>query len=186
MVRDGDGIVDFVVEREGQKIKLNGVNFNTVDESGIKISDIDFGLKEVKNSPLRVISNTGGYAVSIGRYVWLSLYDIVTGKFGLAQMSGPVGVVDGVADTASAVTKYGVDGVKMFLLMLSMITINIGLFNLFPIPALDGSRIVFLIVEKIRRKPLNRKIEAAIHAGGMILLLGFMLIVTVSDVGKFF
>ena len=70
--------------------------------------------------------------------------------------------------------------------MLALLTINVGIFNLLPIPALDGGRLVFLLIEAIRRKPIKAKYEGFVHAAGFLLLIGFMLFVTYSDITRIF
>ena len=99
---------------------------------------------------------------------------------GFDQTAGPVGVVQIVAEQ----TQKG--GLETFLLLLVMISINLGLFNLIPIPGLDGSRIVFMLIEAIRRKPVSQKIEATVHLCGYVLLIGLMIFFTFRDVGRIF
>ena len=69
-------------------------------------------------------------------------------------------------------------------MLLALITINLGIFNLLPIPALDGGRLVFLIIEAIRRKPISQKYEIAISGAGFILLIGLMIFATFNDITK--
>lgn len=113
--------------------------------------------------------------ISIARLVWLSLFDIVTGRYGLSQLAGPVGTVGVIADVAST-------GIKNLINIFAFISINIGVFNILPLPALDGGRMFFLLVEGIRRKPINPKYEGYVHGAGLIILLAFMVIVTFSDI----
>ena len=99
---------------------------------------------------------------------------------GLDQTTGPVGVVQLVAQE----TQRG--GLEIFLYLSVIISINLGLMNLRPIPGLDGSRLVFMLSEAVRRKPVNQKVEAMIHLGGYVFLLGFMLFFTFKDVMRIF
>ena len=99
---------------------------------------------------------------------------------GLDETSGPVGVVQLVAEQ----TKQG--GMEIFLYLTVLISINLGLMNLLPIPGLDGSRLVFMLIEAVRRKPVDQKIEAMIHLGGYALLFGFMIFFTFKDVMRIF
>ena len=99
---------------------------------------------------------------------------------GLNETSGPVGVVQLVAEQ----TRQG--GMEIFLYLTLMISINVGLVNLIPIPGLDGSRLVFMLIEAVRRKPVDQKIEAMIHLGGYVFLLGFMAFFTFKDVVRIF
>ena len=73
-----------------------------------------------------------------------------------------------------------------YLELMVFISVNLGLFNLLPIPGLDGNRLVFLAIEGICRKPVPRKIEAYIHMAGYLLLIGFMIFITFQDVGRIF
>lgn len=109
-----------------------------------------------------------------------ALGKLVTTGEGLEQTTGPVGVVQLVAEQ----TQQG--GLEMFLYLLVLISINLGLMNLLPIPGLDGSRLVFMIVEAVRRKPVEQKLEAAIHLAGYALLLGLMVFFTFKDVLRIF
>ena len=111
--------------------------------------------------------------------VWLSFVDLVTGNVGFDQLSGPVGVGSVVGEVAEA-------GISSVLNLMAFLTINIGIFNLLPIPALDGGRLFFILVEMIFRKPINRKYEAYVHAAGLILLFGLMIVITLKDIFQLF
>ena len=99
---------------------------------------------------------------------------------GLNDAAGPVGVVSLVAQQ----TQQG--GLEIYLYLLVIISINLGLMNLIPIPGLDGSRLIFMIIEAIRRKPVNQKIEAGVHLCGYVLLFGLMIFFTFKDVLRLF
>ena len=97
----------------------------------------------------------------------------------MSELSGPVGVSTVIGQASTA-------GIKTVLLLVSVITINIGVFNLLPVPALDGGRLVFLLIELVIRRPVNPKYEGLIHATGFVLLMGIMLVVTFNDVVRLF
>ncbi len=99
---------------------------------------------------------------------------------GLDQTAGPVGVVQLVAEQ----TKQG--GLEIFLYLMVIISINLGLMNLLPIPGLDGSRLVFMVIEAVRRKPVSQRIESMVHLCGYVFLFGFMLFFTFKDVLRIF
>ena len=99
---------------------------------------------------------------------------------GLNDTAGPVGVVSLVAQQ----TQQG--GLEIYLYLLVILSINLGLMNLIPIPGLDGSRLIFMIIEAIRRKPVNQKIEAGVHLCGYVLLFGLMIFFTFKDVLRLF
>lgn len=182
MARDKDGVIDFVVERNGEKVTVNGVKFDTFDNNGTLTIIYDFVIVGVEPSFWTVTKNAVLESVSIARIVWLSLFDLVTGQYGLSDLSGPIGTVSIIADTAQTAVVQ-TDYSSLFM-MLALIAINIGLFNLLPLPALDGGRLFFLLIEIIFRKPVPRKYEGWIHAVGLGLLLLLMVVVSFSDIMK--
>lgn len=109
-----------------------------------------------------------------------SLGKLFTTGEGLNDAAGPVGVVSLVAQQ----TQQG--GLEIYLYLLVIISINLGLMNLIPIPGLDGSRLIFMLIEDIRRKPVNQKIEAGVHLCGYVLLFGLMIFFTFKDVLRLF
>ena len=181
MARDKDGIIDFTVEREGEKVELNGVPFQTMKNQDGTITIIyDFIIRGVEPGFLSVTKNAVLESVSIGRIVWISLLDLVTGQYGLSDLSGPIGTVSYIADAAQIATQQ-TDYTYLFTLM-AMIAINIGLFNLLPLPALDGGRLFFLAIEFVFKKPVPAKYEGWVHAVGMVLLLLLMAVISLSDI----
>ena len=108
------------------------------------------------------------------------LKDLVTTGKGLDQAAGPVGIVSQVSERVQE------NGIKEFIWLLSMLSINLGLMNLLPIPGLDGSRLVFGLVEVVRRKPIPPEKEAMVHLAGMAVLFGFMIFITYQDIVKLF
>ena len=168
--RDEGSTSDVTVMRDGEKLELKGIEFPSAN---LVITGVD-------KTPLTVFKDTFKQSVSICRMVWLSLFDLVTGKYSVKDVSGPVGVVDVVSKTTeSSVKESDPSGL---LTMLALITINIGLFNLLPIPALDGGRLFFLLIELVRRKPINQKYESLVHGIGMAILLLFMAVITFKDI----
>ena len=175
MSRDDDGAIDFTVERDGEKIELQKVKFQTKQVDGVNYITYDFSIYGLQKTPWNVFKAACLQTVSIARLVWLSLFDLITGRFGLSQLAGPVGTVSVIAEVATT-------GIENLISIFAFITINIGVFNLLPLPALDGGRLFFLIVEAIRRKPVNPKYEGYVHAAGMVLLLMLMVVVTFNDI----
>lgn len=168
--RDAGTTSDVTVMRDGKKTEIKDIVFPS--ESLV--------IAGVNKTPLTVFKDTFKESVSICRMVWLSLFDLVTGKYSVKDVSGPVGVVDVVSKTTEESVKQA--DPSGLLTMLALITINIGLFNLLPIPALDGGRLFFLFIELIRRKPVNQKYESLVHGIGMALLLLFMAAITFKDI----
>lgn len=168
---DGDGKLTATVERKGEKVVVENVSTDIVNKMIIV---------GVETTPLTIIKDTFKESVCICRMVYLSLFDMITGKYSVKDISGPIGVVDVVSQTAEASSKAH-DYSGLFKI-LALITINIGIMNLLPIPALDGGRLFFLLIELIRRKPINQKYEAMIHGIGLAVLLLFMAAVSFKDI----
>ena len=182
LARDKDSNVDFVVKRDGQKVEVKGVHFDTQTlEDGTESMVYDFIIVGVPPTFLSVLRYGLMETVSIGRIIWISLFDLVTGTYGFKDLSGPIGTVGMIAQVTQEATRTDLTPI---LTILALITINIGIFNLLPIPALDGGRLFFLLIEGIFRKPINRKYEGWIHAVGLVLLLGLMLAISFSDILK--
>jgi len=117
----------------------------------------------------------------------MSLKELVTGGLGVKDLSGPVGVVDAIGDTYEQSKSEGTLMVWMNMLnMAVLLSANLGVMNLLPLPALDGGRLVFLIVEAIRKKPINRELEGMIHFAGLMLLMALMVVVMYNDILKIF
>ena len=180
MSRSKDGVFDFVVERDGQKVELSDVHFDTEQQDGITLIKYDFVIIGEKPNFLNVVKNSFTQSASVVRMVWLSLFDLVTGRYGMSELAGPIGTVNVIADvTASAASSKNLGSLLM---IMAFITINIGMANLLPLPALDGGRFFFLLIEAIRRKPINPKYEGYVHAIGFILLMLLMVVVTYNDI----
>ena len=180
MQRDKDGVFDFVVERDGEKLNLNGVAFQTFDNNGTLTIVYDFIIKGVPPTFTSVVKSAVLESVSIGRIVWISLLDLVTGQYGLSDLSGPIGTVTYIADAAQ--TSVQETDYSYLLNLTAMIAINIGLFNLLPLPALDGGRLFFILIEMIFRKPVPKKYEGWVHAIGLALLMLLMVVISFSDI----
>lgn len=179
LIRDEDGIVSMDVMRDGEKVHLDEVTFEMETyEDGNSYIVLDFGVYGQKPTFGGVISYAFRWTGSLVKLVWRSLADIVTGHFSLNQLSGPVGVTEAISEAASSTN------IKNLLLILAMITVNLGVFNLLPLPALDGGRMFFMLIELIRGKPVNRKVEGYVHSIGMALLLVLMVVITFNDILK--
>ena len=172
-----NGSVDIVVLRDGKKETLNGVKFKTEEAEGINYLSVDFWVYGEEKTFVSFVSQTLKMTVSYARVVWFSLIDLIAGKFGLNAISGPVGIT---AVVGSA-TKQSINNLWP---IMALITINLGIFNLLPIPALDGGRLFTIIIEMIFRKRVPAKVEATINTIGFALLFLFMIIVMISDVFK--
>lgn len=182
---DEDGIVDFVVKRDGEKVAVNGVKFamKADEETGKNTLTYDFKVARVDITAANLIPYAFKNAIYYGRIVLMSLGDIIRGKYGINDLQGPVGIVTVIGNAAASENKVDFS----FLLdIATLVTINIGIFNLLPIPALDGGRLVFLIIEAIRRKSLKAETEGMIHFVGFALLMVLMVVVTFNDIKNIF
>ena len=175
LARGADTTYEVVVRRDGEKITLPAVTLEpTIEgEDGRKMIGLTFA--EQPDSIGMHINMAVRTSVNYARMVWASLGMLVTGQVGVDQLSGPVGVAEVMATTASY-------SIAAFLQLVAFISINLGVMNLLPLPALDGGRLVFLILEGIRRKPVPAKYEGYIHAAGLMLLLALMVYVTGQDI----
>lgn len=170
-----DNTIDITVKRDGKKVLLNDVKFASEEENGINYLTVDFYVKGKAKTFTSFVGQTFKTAISNCAVVYRSLIDLITGRYGISAVSGPVGVTVAIGDIAK-------QNFMTLIQMMALITINLGLFNLLPIPALDGGRLVFIIFEMIFRKPVPQKYESVVHAIGMILLLGFMAVITFKDI----
>lgn len=168
---------DVTVRRDGSEITFEDVKFS----NGITGGLVDFGLVYVPRSIGSVLSYSAKDSASLGRLVWISLRDLITGKYKTSDLQGPVGVVTTIDETAHQ-GETAKEKADSLLYLTAMITINIGIFNLLPIPGLDGGRLLFCIIEIIRRKPIKPEHEGYVHLAGMLLLFGIMIYATYNDI----
>ena len=168
---DGDGI------RES-RVTLT-VTFPTETQEGQTIGTRDFLVYEGHKTFGSVARETFFRSTCLVRMVWESLFDLVTGRYGIEAVSGPIGITGTVGEAVSY-------GLFPFLYLIAMISINLGVLNLIPLPALDGGRMFFLLIEMIFRKPVPRELEAKIHGIGLLVLLLFSFFVAFMDIKAFF
>lgn len=114
-----------------------------------------------------------GYSINVGGTIFTTLGELLTGKLGIENVGGPITTITATSESIR------LGGTQYLLDIAGFIGINLAVFNLLPIPALDGSRVVFCAIEWIRKKPVNRKIEGIIHAVGILVLLGFSILVDI-------
>ena len=178
---------DILVERNGEEKLLKNVQFftyTTKDNSDPQVS-IDFYVKSIEKTFGSVISQTFKQTISTCKMIYASLGGLLTGKFGLKDMSGPIGIASAVTTVASESLSSGfMSAVNSIIYVMMIITVNLGLFNMLPFPALDGGRFVFLIIEAIRGKSVPRKVEAIVNGIGMGLLILLMILITANDIFK--
>ena len=176
--RDRDGVMDLEVLRGESKVLLRDVTFQMREvEEGIRILIIDFSVKGMPKTFFGVLGNAVNRTGSVVKEVWSSLTDLITGRYGLNQLSGPVGVT-------SAISQASHMGWQTLLGLVAFITVNLGVFNLLPLPALDGGRLMFLLIELVRRKPVNPRYEGVVNAVGFMLLIGLVIFATFNDLTR--
>lgn len=158
--------------RNGEKLKVTVPFIET--ENGYKVG---ITLQSEEKNIVSVIKNTFTESLSIIRLVWKSLVYLVTGRVGIGELSGPVGIAEVVIQTAEVDWRYVLE-------LISLIALNLGVMNLLPIPALDGGRIFMILVEAIIRRPIPEKFEGLVHAIGFILLMGLTCFVFINDIIK--
>ncbi len=170
-----DGKIDMVVKRDGEKVTLNDVKFKTEEHEGINYLQMDFYLYGDKKTVGNYLKHTAKTTLSYGRVVWFSLIDLISGKYGVSAVSGPVGITATVGTAAK-------QSLSNLWPIMALITINLGIFNLLPIPALDGGRLLFITYEMIFKRKVPQKFEGVVHTIGFVLLFGIMILVTFKDI----
>ena len=178
----GVATFDMTVIRDGKPVKIT-VPFAAVtgEDGGYRVT-VDFKVWGEAKNPITVVGAAGRMFLTESRLIWISFFDLITGTYGLNDLSGPVGVVTTMATALDQSIK--IMSFSSFLLLVALITINLGIFNLLPIPALDGARFLFLLIEAIRRKPVPAEKEGWVHFIGFAALMLLMLVVTFNDIVK--
>lgn len=185
LMRSKGETVDIDVLRDGKIVKLGGIKYPRESlGDGVSAIKIDFKILAVKKKPLNVLSYSFKNTASVVKVVWFSLIDLVTGRAGFNQISGPVGTTQAIGDAAGEAVK-NLDLTPLLFITL-LITINLGVFNLLPLPALDGGRLLFLLIEGVRRKPLDPEKEGIVHFIGFALLILLLIAVTFNDIMRLF
>ena len=188
---DGEGL-DLVVERDGQRVVLNDLPMERFEYEYEGQTNEGFGLIFGQVRELGVFGRLReGFLITADfvRTVWMSLGDLVTGRIGLNEMSGVIGVVDVVSDVGAQSATWA-DGLLNVFYFMALIAVNLAVMNLLPIPALDGGRIFFLLLNAlvylITRRRIPERYEGYVHAGAFVLLMGLMIFIAFQDVWKIF
>ncbi len=181
IIQESPGVeLDLIVERNGEQVPVTLTPNTLVDEKGTEYGQIGIMYQTpYEKAPLQAVP----YAAE-QTYMWTvqivkAIGNLITGQFKLDDLSGPVGIYK----YTEQVAEYGI-----FTLMswAGMLSINLGLMNLLPLPALDGGRLLFFLLEGVRGKPVNREKEGLVHFVGIVLLMILMVVVTWNDIQKFF
>ena len=179
---------DIGVNREGKNINLENVEFKSNDtQNGRKTAVIDFYVEPIKKTFGTLLSQVFLDTISTVKIVWSSLIGLITGKFALSAMSGPIGIASAIGEATSEGLKTSlIAGLNSLLSLIAMITINLGVINLLPLPALDGGRLVFLFFELITGKKVDPKYEGLINAVGFILFILLTIFISYHDIMRLF
>ena len=176
LVRTQSYSADFTVLRDGQKVQLPGVQFDTwQDEQGETHMSIGFSVYGLEKTPGNVLREAGNSVLYYGRIVFTSLVDLVRGRESINSLSGPVGIVSAIGQAASY-------GWQDLLELLALITVNLGILNLLPFPALDGGKVVFLIIEGVTGHAVPEKLQSMLTLATFGLLFGLMIFATYNDI----
>lgn len=186
---DGNGM-DLVVRRDGEKIVLNDLplTLQEYEYRGEKKAyfGLVFGATEELNAFGRIRLGAA-QTVDFVRMVWMSLCQLLEGRVSIGEMSGVIGIVDAVGDVGAASESIA-DGLLDVLYFVAFISVNLAVMNMLPIPALDGGRVFFLLVNGViyafTRRMIPGKYENYVHTAGFFLLILLMLAVACNDVWK--
>ena len=178
MLENGKNDAVLTVKRDGKKIDFE---FTPIDAKRTNGSDAYLVGFTAKVQPMNLFGLLReGYFNTVynGKLVFKSLKMLISGQAKVSDVSGPVGVVGVMNEQAQS------DGILALLFLASFISVNIGIMNLLPLPALDGGRIFFVLIEAVRRKPIPPEKEGVVHFVGIVILLAFMVFVTWNDIMK--
>ena len=166
---------EFVVLRDGKEVTLK---ITPLSEEEAKEKKYTYGMsfdQELKHGFFDAIGYSLNKFYSLTRQMFTTFKYLFTGKVGLGDLSGPVGIYSAVDQTKE-------NGFSSLLYLLALLSLNVGIVNLIPFPAFDGGRILFLVIEKIKGKPVKAETENLIHTIGFFILLALIIFVTVNDI----
>ena len=176
LMRTEDYSASFTVLRDGKKVELPRVQFDTwQDEDGETHMSLGFTVYGIKKTPVNVIKEAWNSVLYYGRIIFTSLMDLLRGRESINDLSGPVGIVTAIGQAASY-------GWQDLLELLALITVNLGIFNLLPFPALDGGKVVFLLIEGVTGHAVPEKIQSGLTLAAFALLFALMIFATYNDI----
>ena len=176
LTRTEDYAASFTVLRDGEKVELPRVQFDTwQDDNGETHMSLGFTVYGIRKTPLNVLREAGNSVLYYGRIIFTSLADLLRGRESINDLSGPVGIVTAIGQAASY-------GWQDLLELLALITVNVGIFNLLPFPALDGGKVVFLLIEGVTGYAVPEKIQSGLIVAAFALLFGLMIFATYNDI----
>ena len=173
----GENSVSITIDRAGETHEINITPAPVVDEaSGETYYQLGIAFGSRTYTFPEAIKGSFGYMVDFMKALGMALKDLVFHGTGADEVMGPVGIISFVSDTISTSRMYGVVYLVFFL------SLNLGFMNLLPLPGLDGGRLIFLIVEAIRRKPIPPEKEGMVHGFGLMLLFSLVIFITYKDI----
>ena len=172
--RYGHEPVDLVVIRDGERVELEDVRFPTATSQGQVFGMRDFYVYRIDKNFFNVFSLSVRKAALVMRMCWESIIDLVTGRYTFEAVSGPVGISVAISDAASV-------GFLSLLNIVVLISMNLGFMNLIPFPALDGGRLLTILIEMITRKKIPANIEGIINTVGLSILFVLMIVILFKD-----
>ncbi len=174
--------MELTVIRNGQKIVLPNVVVPTFSDSGVTFGDVDFvvwaeRVEEGKNAPSFgiLMKHVWFRSLSTVKMVYDSLGGLLSGRYGVEAVSGPVGITQTISDVAKT-------GLLNVVYLVVIISINLGIMNLLPIPGLDGGHLLIYVIEAVRRKPMKKEVEAIITTVGLLAMIGLAVLIAIKDI----
>ena len=195
---DKDGVFDMDVKRQVgadpflKTIHLEKVPFTIQEtEDGSRYLEYNFKVYPIEKSFFTVCSRSLRLEYSYSVLIIRSFGSLISGEYGINDLSGPVGATDVIKDAVDdavddVVNQHRLDGLYALLMLFVLITVNVGIFNILPLPALDGGRLLFLLIELVIGKRVPQKYEAMVHTVGFLLLILFSIFITYNDIVKLF
>ena len=179
---DGQGApFTLVIERDGQQIVLNDLNLDrrtyVIEGQTVEMIGLEFASRPLTFT--EAVPQTSKHCIEFVAEVYRGVGQLVTGQVNVNEMAGPVGM-------ATIISTEARESMSTAWSLVALISINLAVMNMLPFPALDGGRIVFLLIEAVRGKPIKQKYEAYINAAGLIILLGLMVFVSFGDIRRLF
>lgn len=175
IMRQGIKPLDITLVREGETMVVEDVSFFQISEEGTSFGMRDFRVYAEERTFVNLLKHSVLRSYSTIKMVYDSLYDLITGRYGVDSISGPIGVTEALSEAASS-------RIGDFIYLSAFLSINLGVMNLLPFPALDGGRIVFQLFELIFRRPVPVKVEGFVNFIGLALLMLLIVIVTCKDI----
>ncbi len=171
------------VTRDGETLELELTPQKAIQDIGsaIGIYSFEYRARDITNC----VQDSFGYFVSTSRSIFLSFVWLFNGTVSVTEVSGPVGIVTTISSAIDATESFGEKMINLTTIA-SMISINLGLFNLLPLPALDGCKLLFIACMAVTRKKIPAKVEGIISAVGLVLLLIVMILVSAHDIWRLF